>query len=114
MDRVGWDKRWLDLRQAWYGSQAGAVSHFLLLVAPISLSLVFSSSQSSNVMRFCGGGSKPVARKLVVCGDGACGKTSLLNVFTRGYFPQVRVLAYAKQNKVDIECIVIHSHHLGL
>ncbi|CDS03503.1 hypothetical protein LRAMOSA00905 [Lichtheimia ramosa] len=40
-------------------------------------------------MRFCGGGSKPVARKLVVCGDGACGKTSLLNVFTRGYFPQV-------------------------
>ncbi|KAI7875405.1 hypothetical protein K492DRAFT_168151 [Lichtheimia hyalospora FSU 10163] len=40
-------------------------------------------------MRFCGGGSKPAARKLVVCGDGACGKTSLLNVFTRGYFPQV-------------------------
>ncbi|KAI8641229.1 small GTPase superfamily [Parasitella parasitica] len=28
-------------------------------------------------------------RKLVVCGDGACGKTSLLNVFTRDYFPQV-------------------------
>jgi len=24
-----------------------------------------------------------------VVGDGACGKTSLLNVFTRGYFPQV-------------------------
>ena len=22
-------------------------------------------------------------------GDGACGKTSLLNVFTRGYFPTV-------------------------
>ncbi|KAL1922235.1 uncharacterized protein VTP21DRAFT_9774 [Calcarisporiella thermophila] len=35
------------------------------------------------------GGSKPVYRKLVVIGDGACGKTSLLNVFTRGYFPQV-------------------------
>ncbi|MDC6271735.1 GTP-binding protein [Acetobacter pasteurianus] len=26
---------------------------------------------------------------MVILGDGACGKTSLLNVFTRGYFPQV-------------------------
>jgi len=31
----------------------------------------------SNVMR----------RKLVIIGDGACGKTSLLSVFTLGYFP---------------------------
>jgi len=30
-----------------------------------------------------------VSRKLVLLGDGACGKTSLLNVFTRGYFPTV-------------------------
>jgi len=30
-----------------------------------------------------------VTRKLVLLGDGACGKTSLLNVFTRGYFPTV-------------------------
>jgi len=30
-----------------------------------------------------------VARKVVLLGDGACGKTSLLNVFTRGYFPSV-------------------------
>jgi Rho family protein len=38
----------------------------------------------------CGiGGSKTVQRKLVLLGDGACGKTSLLNVFTRGYFPTV-------------------------
>ncbi|EGP82614.1 ras small GTPase, partial [Zymoseptoria tritici IPO323] len=35
------------------------------------------------------GGSKTVQRKLVLLGDGACGKTSLLNVFTRGYFPTV-------------------------
>lgn len=28
-------------------------------------------------------------RKLVLLGDGASGKTSLLNVFTRGYFPTV-------------------------
>jgi len=34
-------------------------------------------------------GTKTVQRKLVLLGDGACGKTSLLNVFTRGYFPTV-------------------------
>ncbi|KAE9972985.1 hypothetical protein BLS_003808 [Venturia inaequalis] len=39
-------------------------------------------------MPLCGG-SKSVSRKLVLLGDGACGKTSLLNVFTRGYFPTV-------------------------
>jgi len=31
---------------------------------------------------------RQVSRKLVVIGDGACGKTSLLNVFVRGHFPQ--------------------------
>ncbi|KAI9778625.1 MAG: Rho GTPase [Geoglossum umbratile] len=39
-------------------------------------------------MPFCRG-NKTVQRKLVLLGDGACGKTSLLNVFTRGYFPTV-------------------------
>jgi len=39
-------------------------------------------------MPLCGS-SKTVQRKLVLLGDGACGKTSLLNVFTRGYFPTV-------------------------
>ncbi|CCC68730.1 hypothetical protein NCAS_0B06460 [Naumovozyma castellii] len=33
--------------------------------------------------------SKAIERKIVILGDGACGKTSLLNVFTRGYFPEV-------------------------
>jgi Rho family protein len=28
-----------------------------------------------------------ISRKLVIIGDGACGKTSLLSVFTLGYFP---------------------------
>jgi len=28
-------------------------------------------------------------RKLVIVGDGACGKTSLCSVFTLGYFPKV-------------------------
>jgi len=39
-------------------------------------------------MPLCGG-TRTVQRKLVLLGDGACGKTSLLNVFTRGYFPTV-------------------------
>ncbi|OBT50959.1 rho family, other [Pseudogymnoascus sp. 24MN13] len=39
-------------------------------------------------MQLCGG-SKTTQRKLVLLGDGASGKTSLLNVFTRGYFPTV-------------------------
>jgi ABC-type taurine transport system ATPase subunit len=41
-------------------------------------------------MVFCVHLKKTIQRKLVVVGDGACGKTSLLNVFTRGYFPQVQ------------------------
>ncbi|QPG98926.1 Rho GTPase [Epichloe festucae Fl1] len=36
-----------------------------------------ANSNSQNVIR----------RKLVIIGDGACGKTSLLSVFTLGYFP---------------------------
>jgi len=39
-------------------------------------------------MSMCGS-KKTIQRKIVLLGDGACGKTSLLNVFTRGYFPQV-------------------------
>ncbi|EXX51634.1 putative Rho GTPase Rho 2 [Rhizophagus irregularis] len=37
-----------------------------------------SSSSKKDVIR----------RKLVIVGDGACGKTSLLSVFTLGYFPK--------------------------
>ncbi|KZV89531.1 small GTPase Rho3/GTP-binding protein Rho3 [Exidia glandulosa HHB12029] len=46
-----------------------------------------SSSNKSSKPAFKRG--KPIQRKLVVLGDGACGKTSLLNVFTRGFFTQV-------------------------
>ncbi|KAL0075520.1 small GTPase superfamily [Phycomyces blakesleeanus] len=38
-------------------------------------------------MRLCGNFNKPIPRKVVICGDGACGKTSLLNVFMSGLFP---------------------------
>lgn len=40
-------------------------------------------------MAICGSIPKPVVRKIVILGDGACGKTSLLDRFTRGYFRQV-------------------------
>lgn len=40
-------------------------------------------------MAICGSAPKPVVRKIVILGDGACGKTSLLDRFTRGYFRQV-------------------------
>ncbi|KAF8074773.1 P-loop containing nucleoside triphosphate hydrolase protein [Lyophyllum atratum] len=48
------------------------------------MSLCGSSAKGASFGR-----SKPVQRKVVVCGDGACGKTSLLNVFTRGFFTQI-------------------------
>ncbi|CAE6426254.1 unnamed protein product [Rhizoctonia solani] len=55
------------------------------------------TSLSPSTMPLCGSSSasvggfakKPIQRKIVVCGDGGCGKTSLLNVFTRGFFTQV-------------------------
>lgn len=31
-----------------------------------------------------------IRRKLVVVGDGACGKTSLLITFSKGHFPEVK------------------------
>ncbi|CAG8545666.1 6492_t:CDS:2 [Scutellospora calospora] len=37
-----------------------------------------------------------IRRKLVIVGDGACGKTSLLSVFTLGYFPTDYVSTDAK------------------
>ncbi|GMM53175.1 Rho family GTPase [Starmerella bacillaris] len=40
-------------------------------------------------MGLCGSPAKPIVRKIVILGDGACGKTSLLDRFTRGYFRQV-------------------------
>jgi Rho family protein len=33
---------------------------------------------------------EPLKRKIVIVGDGACGKTSLLSRFSRGKFPEVR------------------------
>lgn len=38
-------------------------------------------------MASAGNAANVIRRKLVIIGDGACGKTSLLSVFTLGYFP---------------------------
>ncbi|KAG2173829.1 hypothetical protein INT43_005249 [Umbelopsis isabellina] len=40
-------------------------------------------------MAICGDEQKHINRKIVVCGDYQCGKTSLLNVMTTGYFGQL-------------------------
>ncbi|GJN72746.1 RAS-like GTPase, Rho2 subfamily [Purpureocillium lilacinum] len=44
-----------------------------------------------------------IRRKLVIIGDGACGKTSLLSVFTLGYFPTATLLFenYVTDCRVD-------------
>lgn len=43
-----------------------------------------------------------IRRKLVVVGDGACGKTSLLITFSKGYFPEVRIEATQCSSHCDL------------
>ncbi|GAA5899607.1 uncharacterized protein JCM6883_005272 [Sporobolomyces salmoneus] len=45
---------------------------------------------------------KPLNRKLVVVGDGACGKTSILNVFVSGVFPDTYEPTVFENHTVDI------------
>lgn len=51
------------------------------------LNLCVNPSGSGSDTMF--GSRKPISRKVVVLGDGASGKTSLLHVHARGHFPQV-------------------------
>ena len=37
----------------------------------------------------CDSSDEPLKRKIVIVGDGACGKTCLLSVFSKGKFPAV-------------------------
>eukprot|EP00730_Choanoeca_flexa_P004291 TRINITY_DN11652_c0_g2_i5.p1 TRINITY_DN11652_c0_g2~~TRINITY_DN11652_c0_g2_i5.p1 ORF type:complete len:194 (+),score=34.29 TRINITY_DN11652_c0_g2_i5:132-713(+) len=45
----------------------------------------------------------PIRRKLVVCGDGACGKTCLLIVFSKNEFPEKYVPTVFENYVADIE-----------
>jgi hypothetical protein len=56
----------------------------ILFLSPSLLHTFFSP------MVLCGKSNKPIHRKLVVVGDGSIGKSSILNVFTKGVFPEVR------------------------
>ena len=51
----------------------------------------------------------PLYRKLVIIGDGACGKTSLLSVFTLGYFPTVSEKQYCLQDPENGRTLICHS-----
>ncbi|ORY00760.1 RhoA protein [Basidiobolus meristosporus CBS 931.73] len=44
-----------------------------------------------------------IRRKLVIVGDGACGKTSLLIVFSKGTFPEVYVPTVFENYVADVE-----------
>ncbi|BGO99338.1 GTP-binding protein RHO3 [Rhodotorula toruloides] len=45
---------------------------------------------------------RPLGRKVVVVGDGACGKTSLLNVYVKGEFPELYEPTVFENHCVDI------------
>ncbi|KAK9449909.1 small gtpase-binding protein [Limtongia smithiae] len=56
---------------------------------------------------------KPISerRKLVIVGDGACGKTCLLIVFSKGTFPQVYVPTVFENYVADVE---VDGRHVEL
>lgn len=55
--------------------------------------------------------SADIRRKLVIVGDGACGKTCLLIVFSRGTFPAVYVPTVFENYVADVE---VDSKHVEL
>lgn len=62
---------------------------FRLLTTWIHVEIAVAQKASAQNQTLPQPPANPVSRKIVILGDGASGKTSLLNVFTRGYFPHV-------------------------
>jgi len=56
-------------------------------------------------------GEADLKRKLVIVGDGACGKTSLLIVYVRGEFPEDYVPTVFENYVADVQ---IDSKHVQL
>ena len=55
-----------------------------------------------------------IRKKLVIVGDGACGKTCLLIVFSKDQFPEVYVPTVFENYVADIEVDgkQVHTHQL--
>jgi len=57
----------------------------------------------------------PIRRKLVIVSDGACGKTCLLNIFTKGAFQETFVPTVFEKNYVaDVADIEVDGRHVEL
>merc|ERR1712179_187915 len=70
------------------------IQHIITLVQ--SITLVAVEDKDSNMM-------EPVQRKLVIVGDGACGKTCLLIVFSKYQFPEEYIPTGFENYVSDIE-----------
>ena len=67
-----------------------------------------SQQYGSGVVAGAGlGGGRLIRKKLVVVGDGECGKTCLLIVFSKDEFPEVYVPTVFETYVADIEVCII-------
>ncbi|SCU94018.1 LANO_0E05446g1_1 [Lachancea nothofagi CBS 11611] len=62
-------------------------------------------------MSFQAGSAPGIRKKLVIVGDGACGKTCLLIVFSKGQFPEVYVPTVFENYVADVE---VDGRHVEL
>lgn len=77
-------------------SGRNATALFVVLDTVLSRLLSFSVSYLFAVMA-------AIRKKLVIVGDGACGKTCLLIVFSKDQFPEVYVPTVFENYVADIE-----------
>ena len=68
-----------------------------------SLSSIFKHSEKRHLQQSGGLQLQAVRKKLVIVGDGECGKTSLLIVFTKDNFPEKYVPTVFETYVADIQ-----------